>query len=201
MDFLCPICSRKESIKSLPPEEQKRHFLTVIPERYVQAKMEELPKTIAGELLREVDTGIVLWGTAGVGKTYAMSALAKKLMADGYDVRRIHYETLCLQLRDTFNKQATQTEWAIIEPLLNCDKLVIEDVGTSKSGQNQESDFSLRTFLLLLDIRMEHCRPTYITTNKSVENLTKSFDERIGDRLRSFLVIRLEGKSKRNELQ
>jgi hypothetical protein len=197
----CAVCSRKKIINTLPEDEKTKHFMTVIPKRYINASLTYLPKAITVSLETELDTGVLLWGSAGVGKTYAMSAMAKHFMAEGYDVNRIHYETLCLQLRDTFNKQATQTEWTIIEPLLNCDILVIEDVGTSKSVGIQESDFSLRTFLLLLDIRLEHCRPTYITSNKSVENLAKSFDERIGDRLRTFLVIRMEGKSKRNELQ
>lgn len=181
----------------LPPAEQRKLHLEVVPERYISAEISHLSKALQQKLKPETDTGILLWGATGVGKTYALAALAKLHNSEGYVVHREHYEVLCLKLRDTFNPKATQTEWSIIEPLLNCDKLYIEDVGSGKNIGKMESDFSLRTFLVLLDMRLEHCRPTFITSNKSVENLTSSFDERIGDRLRTFQVFKLGGQSKR----
>jgi len=39
----------------------------------------------------------------------------------------------------------------VIKPLLAADKLFIEDVGTTVSMGKQESDFSLRTFLVILE--------------------------------------------------
>ncbi len=197
---MCQVCYRQMEFEKLPSEEQKRVLLAVIPEKYIVAELEHLSAKLRTVLTKEMDVGVLLWGATGIGKTYAMTALAKQHITEGYLVERIHYEMLCLQLRDTFNPKATQTEWSIIEPLLNCDKLYIEDVGTTKSIGQQESDFSLRTFLILLDIRMEHCRPTYITSNKSVENLTSSFDERVGDRLKTFNVFNLGTKSKRKQL-
>lgn len=194
---MCQVCFRKIQFETLPSDEQKRTLLVLVPEKYIVAELEHLSAKLQAALVKETDIGVLLWGATGIGKTYAMAALAKKHIAEGYLVNRIHYEMLCLRLRDTFNPKATQTEWSIIEPLLNCDKLYIEDVGTTKSIGQQESDFSLRTFLILLDIRMEHCRPTYITSNKSVENLTNSFDERVGDRLKTFDVFNLGSKSKR----
>ena len=181
----------------MPPQEKKRLLLEVVPERYIKAETTHLSKALQKAIHSDIDTGILVWGAAGVGKTYAMAALAKKQIAEGYIVKRIHYEVLCLRLRDTFNPKAKHTEWDIFEPLLNCDMLYIEDVGTSKDIGKQESEFSLRTFYVLLDMRLECCRPTFITTNKSVENLADSFDERIGDRLRTFKVLKLGGESKR----
>jgi len=200
LDRSCMVCFRKEQFSQMPPVVQKKTLLEVVPERYIEAKMDDVSGKLRADLEKDVDTGVLMWGSPGVGKTYTMAALAKKYLSEGYLVKRVHYETLCLQLRDTYNPKATQTEWQIIEPLLNCDKLFIEDVGTTKSIGVQESDFSLRTFLVLLDMRLERCRPTFITSNKTVENLTKSFDERIGDRLRTFLVCDLGTKSKRNEI-
>lgn len=194
---LCHICQRTIQYKALPTEQQEKLLLETIPERYIKAEVSDLSPALQAVFNKEIDTGILLWGAAGVGKTYAMSALAKKYIIEGFIVERIHYELLCLRLRDTFNPKATQTEWGIIQPFLNCDKLFIEDVGTTKSIGSLESDFSLKTFLVLLDMRLEHYRPTFVTSNKSVENLTSSFDERIGDRLRIFNVFRLSGKSKR----
>ena len=197
LERICSICERQLMFKDLPVEQQEQLYLLIIPKRYISAEIKHLKANLQTGLTKKIDTGILLWGTPGSGKTYAMSALIKKYLADGFIIQRIHYEVLCLKLRDTFNPKATGTEWGIIEPLLKCDKLFIEDVGVTKSIGEKETDFSLRTFLVLLDIRMEHMRPTFITTNKSVENLESSFDKRIGDRLRTFDVFQMKDKSKR----
>jgi len=197
MGTICQVCFRKTEYEKMPLEQKAIVLLNVIPERYIKAEISDLSAELQRRFNTEVDSGVLLWGKAGIGKTYAMSALAKKYIREGYLVKRVHYEMLCLKLRDTFNPKARQTEWEIIESFLSCDKLFIEDVGTSKSLGNLESDFSLRTFSVLLDMRMEHCRPTFITSNKSVENLANSFDERVGDRLRTFYVYKLGGESKR----
>ncbi len=197
MGLMCIVCFRKKAFDKMPAEEQSMLIATVIPKRFWGSDLSHLPKTVKDEIDLETDNGLLLWGTPGVGKTYAMAAIAKHYISNGYKVLRIHYEELCLKLRDTFNPKATGTEWQIIEPLLNCDKLFIEDLGTTKRIGKEETDFSLKTFYILLEMRIEHCRPTFITSNKNIENLTQSFDERIGDRLKTFNVLRLSGKSKR----
>lgn len=183
----------------MPPEQKRARLLEVVPERYMVAEMSHLPKKFQEVFATEVAEGVLLWGGVGAGKTYAMAAAAKKYIADGFIVRRVHYEMLCLRIRDTYNRQATQTEWGIIEPLLNCDKLFIEDVGVTRRLGNPESDHSTRTLQVLIDIRLERCRPSFITTNKSLENLTQSFDERIGDRLGMFRIFHMTHKSKRKK--
>lgn len=195
---LCSICFRKLSFEKLPQIEQRREMLSVVPERYITAEIAHLPAVIQDAFIQDITDGVLLWGTPGSGKTYAMAALAKKYVADGFRVDRVHYEMLCLKLRDTFNKNANHTEFQVIEPLLNCDKLFIEDVGVSRRLGNQESDHSVRTFQVILDMRLERCRPTFVTSNKSLENLAQSFDERVGDRLRLFRIFEMNAKSKRN---
>lgn len=195
--LLCSVCYRKIEFEKLPVDQQRRQILSVVPERYIDATINQLPVKLRSKVSGEATEGIFMWGATGTGKTYTMAALASKFITAGFICQRLHYEMLCLKLRDTFNPKAVQTELQIIEPFLECDMLFIEDVGTTKSMGHLESDFSLRVFYILLDIRLEHMRPTYITSNKSLENLTKSFDERIGDRLKTFVIINLGTKSRR----
>lgn len=197
MGRICHVCYGQIRFEALPPEQQKQELLAVIPERFIMAELDHLGKNLQTILSKPPETGVFLWGAAGVGKTYALCAIAKSLISAGYHVQRIHYELLCLKLRDTFKPTGKQSEWGVIEPLLECDMLFIEDVGATRGIESKETDFSLRTLLVLLDIRMEHCKPTYISTNKSVENIAKSFDSRIGDRLRTFTIIKMSGESKR----
>jgi len=195
--FYCHLCYRSLAFGQLPDEEKKLAILETVPARYINAEIADLSPKIQKTFAAKIENGMLLWGAVGSGKSYAMSVLAKKYITEGYFVTRLHYEMLCLKLRDTFNSKATQTEWQVIEPLLNCDKLFIEDVGASRSLGNQESDHSVRTFTILLDIRLEHFRPTFITSNKSLENISESFDERVGDRLKLFTILNMDGESRR----
>ena len=105
---------------------------------------------------------------------------------------------LCLEIRDTFKPKATDTEYAVIKKYLKPEVLFIEDVGTTKTIGEHETDFSRRTFLVLLDQRLEQCQPTYITSNKNVEDLGKSFDSRIASRIQQACeVCFLAGKDRR----
>lgn len=127
-----------------------------------------------------------------------MCAFASDLWDNGWQVVRVAYDMLMLQIRDTYKPGAKQTELGVIQPLIDAEKLIIEDVGVTVSVGAQESDFSLRTFLVLLDQRLEHCRATYITSNKSVEEIGKSFDARVASRLRQACeIVQLTGKDRR----
>jgi DNA replication protein DnaC len=195
LERLCHVCFRQMNFERLPDEAKEQEYLSVVPERFIKAEMSHLKEKLASILTKSEN--VLLWGPPGVGKSYALSATAKLLISSGFVCRRVNYELLCLWLRDTFKPSSKKSEWDIIEPLVNCDALFLEDVGTTKSIDSKESDFSLRTLLVIIDVRLERCRPTYISSNKSVENLTTSFDARIGDRLSLYEIIKMEGKSKR----
>jgi DNA replication protein DnaC len=178
------------------------NFLRHIPDRFIDACIENLPEALQVQI-KELpdDTGLLLWGAPGVGKTYAMAALMRKFLQEGFNCKRIIWEELCLQLRDTYKPNSKTTEFDIIRSLFEIDKLFIEDLGTTVSNDKHESDFSLRTFLTILDKRLEHCKATFITTNKPVEQLAESFDMRIASRLQLACVIRrLAGQDKRRQV-
>jgi len=170
-----------------------------IPERYQAANLTDLPKSITKKLLElPDDVGFYLWGSPGIGKTHTMAAFAKHFWIDGWDIRRITYDWLLLEIRDTFKTSAIRTEKEILEPLIEVGKLFIEDVGTTVSIDEQESDFSHRTFTQLLDKRIEYCRATFVTGNKSVEELRGSFDGRVASRIQQACqVVKLTGSDSR----
>lgn len=143
------------------------------------------------------DRGLYLWGPQGAGKTFAVAAVAKHLWRAGHTVAWQAYEELLLRLRDTYRSRGG-SEWALIEPLCGADVLLLDDVGVTVSGDTQESDHSLRTLLVVLDHRLAHCRRTFVTGNKAIEVLAKSFDGRIASRLcEACEVLRLAGPDRR----
>ena len=142
--------------------------------------------------------GLFLYGPPGVGRTYAMAALARHYIADGLVVARLNWEMLCLRIRDCFRAKADKTELQTIQPYLDAYRLFIEDIGTTKSEGAQESDFSVRVLLVILDYRIEHCLPTFFTTNRTIEELCKTFDARVASRIMQGCdAIKLSGEDKR----
>jgi len=177
----------------------RRALSDVIPPLFAAAHIRDLSNPFLVKVFEHRDyQGLLLWGSPGVGKTYAMAALARFYILRKKKCKRISYENLCLQIRDTYKPSSKKTELDVIKPLVDCDCLFLEDLGTTVSVGQQESDFSLRTFLVLLDSRLEACRPTFITTNKSVESLGISFDERVASRLHYFKVLEVSGSDKRS---
>jgi len=170
----------------------------VIPPLFAGAHLRSLSKAVKEALLSfDSKIGLVLFGPVGRGKSFALCALARHFILKRKKVVRVTYEMLCLQIRDTYKQGSRLTELDVIRPMIDCDCLIIEDIGSTTSIGRNESDFSNRTIFVLLDSRLEACRPTFISTNKSRKNLEASFDERIASRLGLFKWIGIGGEDKR----
>jgi len=170
----------------------------VIPPLFAGAHLRSLSKAVKEALLSfDSKIGLVLFGPVGRGKSFALCALARHFILKRKKVVRVSYEMLCLQIRDTYKQGSRLTELDVIRPMMDCDCLIIEDIGSTTSIGRNESDFSNRTIFVLLDSRLEACRPTFISTNKSRKNLEASFDERIASRLGLFKWIGIGGEDKR----
>jgi len=190
---------------------------TVIPKLYRSARIKHLSTQLQDVIQHLNGDGLFLWGVPGSGKTYAMAALERKFIYQGFNVERISWAALSLKIRDTFKQPTVRhksdsggykydygededvlSEQDVIEPLLQADKLFIEDIGTGKSEGSYESDFAIRTLERILDERLENCLPTFITTNKSVEEIAISFDDRIASRIvGGCKIVKLSGEDRR----
>jgi DNA replication protein DnaC len=178
----------------------KHHWVIeqIIPKRYQQARLNQLGKRFKEQLLSyDKTTGLILFGPVGTGKTRAICALLRSLIASGLKCDRIGYEELCLAIRDTYKSKSLSSELDVLNRYRKADVLVIEDLGSSRPIGSAESDFSLRAIYSILDKRLEWQQQTLITTNKTMINLRTSFDERIASRLSMMKSIGVGGKDKR----
>jgi len=185
---------RKESLKS---EQAENRILKLVELLYFGAKIEDLDKEVRDQLLSlKYGQDVFMYGLVGVGKTYAMAALIRRYVYEGYTCERINFDDFCVKVRSTMSPDATKTEWDMIEPLKKVDKLFIDDLGIRSK---QETDFAYVTLYSLLNKRQERMLPTFISSNKTIEKLGQSFDARIASRLQTALIIEMNGQDRRLE--
>jgi DNA replication protein DnaC len=178
---------------------RRRNILSsVIPPLYRDAHIRKLPEIIRKTFFAlGPSKGLFLSGSVGVGKTFALYAISRYLICKGRDILFYRFEDLLNDFRDSYNSDNEINEQLLRDRLKNVRYLIIDDIGTS-TRLNPESDFSLRTVYNIIDHRINYCLPTFLSTNKTVEELSESFDQRIFSRIAgSCEVLNLSGKDKR----
>ena len=176
-------------------EKAERNILNLVGSLYLDAKLGDLDEQTREKLLRlGPGQDVFMFGPVGTGKTYAMAALIRHYVYEGFEVERINFDDFCVQVRSTMSPASKKTEWDLIEPLKGVDKLFIDDLGLRGK---QESDFSYVTLYSILNKRQERRLPTFISSNKGIEQLGLSFDARVASRLRTALIIELKGVDRR----
>lgn len=179
----------------MTPDRAEKTIFEAVGARYVDATLESIDSGIADKLLGlESGQDVFMFGPVGTGKTYAMAALLRHYVFEGFECKRINFDDFCVQVRSTMGPASKQTEYELIEPLKQADKLFIDDLGLRSK---QETDFTYITLFSILNKRQEWMLPTFISTNKSIEQLGQSFDSRIASRLQTALIIEMTGEDRR----
>ena len=149
--------------------------------------------------------GIYLHGSYGVGKTFIMQDLAIKLAKKEKKVAIIYYPDFVRRIKALVIKDSGSIE-DIIEQLKTVDYLFIDDLG----GESNTTYIRDDVLLPILQYRMVHHKPLFITSNLSEKEVIEHFavtsrdDDhikavRIFERLKTLCnFIELKGENKRN---
>ena len=120
------------------------------------------------------DENLLFYGSSGTGKTFLSHCITKELIDKGSFVVYRTAEELIKALKEIrFNNDSS-----LEELLINCDLLIIDDLGTE-----QLSDFSKTELFNLLNTKLLKQKKMLVSTNLTLESLLKTYSERITSRL------------------
>ena len=121
---------------------------------------------------------ILLSGEVGVGKTHILKATTHEAIKNGY----YSLYTTAFDLNKAFlnyHCASLDKKEEIISKYLQCDLLLIDDLGT----ENILKNVTIEYLYLVINQRLESNKNTIITTNLNLEELKNIYDERIMSRL------------------
>ena len=134
---------------------------------------------------------LLLTGRPGVGKTFLTHCIAKELIDNGHSV--IYYsagELFDKLARSRFGREQDDGEdMTSDEYLSGCELLIIDDLGTE-----MVNSFVGSALFQLLNSRISRGLGIVISTNLSVQELSRTYSERISSRiLESFTLVEAFG--------
>jgi len=204
-----------------------------IPQRYAHCTLEDFETQLpwsdrsqaealikARNFVREYSpagngTGLLLTGSIGVGKTHLAVGILRALIAErGARGLFYDYRDLLKQVQNSYNQSVNATELDILQPVLDAEVLVLDELGAWK-----RSDWIWDTVSHILNTRYNNMRTTIITTNYA--NLPpgggdasgpraavreETLGDRIGERMRSRLqemcvVVEMSGEDFRQKVK
>ena len=164
---------------------------TGISPRRRMAEILDYCKCYADDFSKKSDS-IFMYGATGLGKTHLSLAIAAKAIEKGYDVVYCSAPSLMTKLEhEHFGRNAEKL--GVEEAILNCDLLIIDDLGSEFSTQ-----FTVSEIYNIINTRITYRRPVIISTNLSSQELEAKYSERITSRIIGcYTCLRFFGKDVR----
>jgi DNA replication protein DnaC len=137
----------------------------------------------------ERSENLLFSGDTGLGKTFLSACIARTVADRGYSVVYESAGHLFANLeRAKFSADETARE--DVRKYSQCDLLIVDDLGTEMPGQ-----FTTAALYSLLNDRILTGRPMIVSTNLTVDDLTRRYSPQIVSRLRgSFRRVAFLGE-------
>lgn len=137
--------------------------------------------------------GLLIWGVSGNGKSHLAAAISHALKAKEKTVVFQDVPELLERIRSTFNRDSKETETVIMDAFLDCDLLVMDDIGAEKV-----TDWVLNVLFRIIDGRNRRMKPIVYTTNFNPAKLMQRFmikDDEMSEIQAKRIVDRITGNS------
>ncbi len=192
----------QSNLKEVLETENFSHFcIEYYPDDYVEETTGLTPRDNSREILRtarifsqqfmETHDNLLLYGNTGVGKTFLTHCIAKEALDQSHTV--VYLTSLGLfdiLEKNKFDRELSSVEKsATVSYILDCDLLIIDDLGTELNNS-----FTSSQLYQVLDTRLVHQKSTIISTNLSFDDLREQYSERIFSRITSgYTLLKVTG--------
>lgn len=135
-------------------------------------------------------SNLLFYGNSGLGKTFLSHCIAKELIGTAHTVLYLTAYQLFEILGKSWKDDADSDTAASAEHILDCDLLIIDDLGTELT-----TAFTMSRFNLCINERYLNKRSTIISTNFSLQDLSNLYGERNFSRISSsYTLLRFVGE-------
>lgn len=134
---------------------------------------------------------LLLYGDAGLGKTFLTNCIAKSLLDDGHTVLYLTANDLFQQVIEQYLMNKKFELEQLYNYIYNSELLIIDDLGTE-----MPNSFYLSELFDIINKRGLTGKSTAISTNLALKQLQERYSERIMSRIvESYTVLHLYGEN------
>ncbi len=164
-----------------------------IPDQYLDAKVSDFGEETKRDVSDAVAAGkmITLVGSTGTGKTRLVMAVYRQLR-HGHKCMFIRVPEYVMELQSTYSEWGAHEVGNMVKKACDQDILILDDLGSEKT-----TEFVRASLFLIINHREMHGLCTFVTSNKSLGEISETLEERIASRLAAGLVIELDGADRR----
>lgn len=155
------------------------------------AKVHELCYSYAENFPHTEKKNLLFFGPTGVGKSYLLSCIVKRVLDEGHSAMKI----TAFNLFELFRSRH-RGENVSLTPLVETELLALDDLGTEPMMNNITVEYLFN----LLNERIQRGRHTLVATNLAPSQIKRHYGERLASRLinlEAAHVIRFEGRDLR----
>ena len=164
--------------------DEKKYNSALSPKQNIE-KIKEISENFIKNFDSFEKKNLLFTGNTGLGKTFLTNCIANELLKQG---KTVLYQTAPVMLDTIIDYRFGKNNNFNYNDLLNVDLLIIDDLGTESLNNMKFSElFNILNTRLLN--QNNHITKTIISTNLSLNNLFKTYDERIFSRLVGYYNI------------
>lgn len=127
---------------------------------------------------------LLLTGKTGLGKTHLSLSIAKEVINKNYSVIYGPSDNIFSKIEKEHFSYSSSTPYK--DSVLNCDLLIIDDLGTEFLTK-----YTLSTLYNIVNNRLINNKSTIISTNFTIDEIEEKYSERILSRLTGAYTIKL----------
>ena len=130
---------------------------------------------------------LFMFGATGLGKTFLSSCIANEVLKKGYSVA---FDSIQNYVREIEREHFGRSDADTLGTLLSADLVILDDLGSEFN-----SNFNGPAIYNIINSRLNMGKPTIVSSNLSLDELDKKYDDRIISRLTGmFSPLRFFGK-------